>query len=182
MALQAPVAPDPVAEWIAFVERPENANRNFECINGEMVEKMPGTAYNPEIAFLIAFAIRAFCLARNIICHITTGDGAFDIQGNVVAPDVAFKQTPSAKTYPDFEPPLWAVEVISPNDKADGIRDKRQVYLDAGILYWEVYPKSKRVDVYAPGQPLRSVDAAGTLDGGAVLPGFTLAAAEIWRD
>lgn len=30
------------------------------------------------------------------------------------------------------------------------------------------------VDVYAPGEPMRTVGMNGTLAGGAVLPGFTL--------
>lgn len=181
MVFQAPPAPDSITTWLEFVERPENVSRSFELINGEIIEKMPGTAYNSEIAFLIAFAIKAFCIARNIMCHITIADGIFDIEGNVVAPDVVFKQTPSSKTYPDFDPPLWAVEVISVNDKAEDIRKKRLIYVNAGILYWEVYPNLKQIDVYAPDEPMRSVDANGTLDGGTVLPGFTLAAA-VWRE
>jgi Uma2 family endonuclease len=36
--------------------------------------------------------------------------------------------------YPDPIPPLWVVEVISPNDKVVDIRKKRQRYLEAGIL------------------------------------------------
>lgn len=85
-------------------------------------------------------------------------------------------------TYPDFGTPLWVVEVIAPVDTAAYVRAKRQIYLDAGILFWEVYPESQRVDAYAPDEPMRSVDINGTLDGGAVLPGFTLAAAEVWKE
>jgi Uma2 family endonuclease len=48
---------------------------------------------------------------------------------------------------------LWAVEVISPNDKVADIRKKRQRYLEAGILLWEVYPDERLIDVYESGQP-----------------------------
>ncbi len=48
--------------------------------------------------------------------------------------------------YPDPEPPLWAVKIISPTDKAVNIRTKREIYIEAGILYWEMYPDLKRVD------------------------------------
>jgi hypothetical protein len=37
------------------------------------------------------------------------------------------------------------------------------------------------IDVYAPGQPVRTVNRDGVLDGGAVLPGFALAASELWK-
>lgn len=71
--------------------------------------------------------------------------------------------------------PLWAVKVVSPTDRATDIRDKRQIYLDAGLLYWELYPRSVRADVYAPGQPMRTLGSDGVLDGDTLLPGFTLA-------
>lgn len=182
MVFQAPPAPDSIATWLEFVERPENSSRSFELINGEIIEKMPGTAYNSWLALRIAVFIIKFCEANGIIHFLSTGDGTYDINGNVLAPDVAFKYTPPAKTYPDLDAPLWVVEVISTNDKAEDIRQKRQIYLNAGILYWEVYPNLQRVDVYAPDEPMHSVDVNGTLDGGAVLPGFKLGAAEVWKE
>jgi hypothetical protein len=36
------------------------------------------------------------------------------------------------------------------------------------------------VDVYAPGEPVRTVGMGGTLDGGVVLPGFTLPVRELF--
>jgi Uma2 family endonuclease len=176
------MAPDPVADWVALVERPENANRSFELIHGEIIEKMPGTVYNSWLSLRIALFIIKFCEATGQLHFLSTGDGTFDIHGNVVAPDVAFKRTPPSKTYPDLDPPLLTVEVISSNDKAEAIRSKRLVYLEAGILYWEVYPTLKQVDVYPPGAPMQSVNAVGTLDGGAVLPGFQLSGADLWAE
>jgi Uma2 family endonuclease len=50
---------------------------------------------------------------------------------------MAFKTTPTASIYPDPVPPVWVIEVVSPTDKAADmdIRDKRAIYLKAGILY-----------------------------------------------
>lgn len=59
-------------------------------------------------------------------------------------------------------------------DKPYEIRAKRQIYLQAKILYWELYPLSQTIDVYAPGQPPRTYGIDDTLDSGDVLPGFTL--------
>jgi Uma2 family endonuclease len=182
MVFQAPPVPDSVATWLEYVERPENASRSFELINGEIVEKMPGTVLNSWLATRILIFIVKFCEANGLIHYLSKGDGAYNIDGNVVAPDLAFRSIPPTGAYPEPEPPLWAVEIISPNDKAEDISKKRLVYLNTGILYWEIYPKSKRIDVYAPGEAMRSVEADGVLDGGALLPGFTLAAEAVWGE
>ena len=134
------------------------------------------------VTYLLAYAVRGFCEQRNLPCYISGGDGDYDVQGHVVAPDFAYKQTPLSKDYPDIEPPLWAVEVISPSDKAADIRKKRQIYQTAGILLWEMYPKSESIDVYAPGKPVRTVDIDGTLDGGDVLPEFTLSVRDLFAE
>jgi Uma2 family endonuclease len=84
--------------------------------------------------------------------------------------------------YPDPTPPLLVVEVISPTDKASDIRDKREIYLKAMILYWEMYPQTQSVDVYAPDKPLQSLHLSDMLDGGDVLPGFRLSLKDLFRD
>jgi Uma2 family endonuclease len=83
--------------------------------------------------------------------------------------------------YPDPEPPLWVVEVVSPTDKAPDIRAKRQIYRKAGILLWEMYPQEQSIDVYTPGKPMRTLDINDMPDGGDMLPGFTPAVREIFE-
>jgi Uma2 family endonuclease len=171
-----------LTDFAAFVARPENTDRLFELINGELVEKMPGRTSNSELAQLIAFAARSFCRMHNLPCHTSGEAGAYQIGADVVAPDFAFKPTPMSDNYPDPAPPLWVVEVVSPTDKPDDIRAKRHIYQRAGILYWELYPKAHSIDVYAPGQPMRTVEADGALDGGDVLPGFILKVSDLFPE
>jgi Uma2 family endonuclease len=114
MVLQTPVTLDQFEE---FVARPENADKLFELINGEIVEVPPGTTRNSEIGHIIAVAVHLFCKEHNLPCHTSGGDGAYRVGEHVVAPDFAYKRTPMNDDYPDPEPPLWAVEIISPNDK-----------------------------------------------------------------
>jgi Uma2 family endonuclease len=180
MGLDTTLAPTALEAWRIHVELPENAERVFELINGEIIEKMPGTSRNSGITFVIGFEAKLHCRTHQLPCFISTGDGTYNINGNVVAPDLVYKTTPLADDYPDPEPPLWAVEVISPNDKAKDIHAKRLVYIQAGILYWEIYPDTQTIDVYAPGQPVKTVTRSGVLDGGAVLPGFILNADNLW--
>lgn len=73
--------------------------------------------------------------------------------------------------------PEWAVEILSPTDT---IAAKRRIYLQAGILYWQIDPEAQTVDVYAPGQPPRAFAINDTLDGGSLLPGFTLAVKKLF--
>jgi len=82
--------------------------------------------------------------------------------------------------YPDPNPPLWVSETIFPTEKAVDVRNKREIYNHAGILLWEIYYPSRRVDVYAPGQPPKTYKMGDVLDGGDVLPGFSLAVADLF--
>ncbi len=143
-----------IDEFIVYALHPENSERNFEFVDGETIEKMPGTTENSTLAFYLGFIVQSHCEKNNIPCYISGEAGAYRIGQNALAPDFAYKTTPATTEYPDPIAPLWVMEVISPNDKPTAIRKKRQRYLEAGILLWELYPDERVVDVYAPGQPL----------------------------
>ena len=171
-----------IADFMEFVFRPENEDQIFELINGEIVEKMPGRTRNSELSLVVTSLVRPFCRSHGLPCHISGEAGAYDIQGSVVAPDFAYKRTPTSGEYPDPVAPAWIIEIISPTDKAPDIRKKRQIYIRAGILYWEMYPESESIDVYAPGQPMYAVEIDGTLDVGDLIPGLTIPAKEIFAE
>lgn len=156
MVFQAPSKPITFDEFIAFAMLPENTERNFEFVDGEIIEKMPGLTENSGIASNIGIETAIHCRQHNLPYFVTGEAGAYRIGDNTLVPDFAFKTTPLSTQYPDPIPPLWAVEVISPNDKVKDIRKKRQRYLDAGILLWEIYPDEQLIDVYTPKQPMTS--------------------------
>ena len=169
-----------IGDFQKFVSRPENNDRLFELINGEIIEVSPGRTNNSALEHLISFAVRLFCDQNHLPCYISGGDGAFAVEGHVVAPDFAYKSTPMSDEYPDPVPPEWAIEIVSPTDKASDIRDKRNIYVGAGILYGELYPDKQSMDIYAPGQPMRRIGLDDVLDGGDVLPGFKLALKDLF--
>ena len=72
------------------------------------------------------------------------------------------------------------MEVISPNDKVEGIRKKRLLYLEANILLWEIYPDERVVDVYAPNQPLATYGIDASIDV-PVVAGLRIEAAKLFR-
>ena len=102
----------------------------------------------------------------------------------VRAPDVAFVRAERvAKAdvpgFPDLAPDLVA-EVVSPGDRATEVTEKALAWLDAGVrLVWLVDRPTRSVTVHSPGatRVLRDDDV---LDGGDVLPGFTLPLARLW--
>jgi Uma2 family endonuclease len=154
MVFQAPSKPMTLDEFIALALLPENADRNFEFVDGEIIEKMPGLTENSGIAYNIGIETALHCRQNNLPYFVTGEAGAYRIGNNTLVPDFAYKPTPLSTQYPDPVQPLWAVEVISPNDKVRDIRKKRQRYLEAGLLLWEVYPDERQIDVYAPNQPM----------------------------
>jgi Uma2 family endonuclease len=97
----------------------------------------------------------------------------------VLAPDVAFIAADRVppRGAPGFLPiaPDLAVEVLSPSNSASDILDKVRMYLDFGVrLVWIVDPATSTLTEYAPDGAARWLTAADTLDGGDVLPGFSL--------
>jgi Uma2 family endonuclease len=79
--------------------------------------------------------------------------------------------------------PDLAVEVVSPTDVAEKLREKIPEYFRAGVsLVWVIYPLGSEVHVYESPTSVRILGATSELDGGNVLPGFRLALTELFRE
>ncbi|MCA0457377.1 MAG: Uma2 family endonuclease [Chloroflexi bacterium] len=61
MVFQAPSKPMTYEEFLAFALLPENADRNFEFLDGEVFEKMPRTTENSGISANSVFEVRLHC-------------------------------------------------------------------------------------------------------------------------
>lgn len=169
-----------IEEFITFALLPENSERNFEFLDGEIIEKFPGSTWNSSLALKIGFEAEIYCRSNDVASYFCTAYGAYRIGDNVFTPNLAYKQTCMSKDYPDSVLPLWAVEVVSPNDKAMYIRKKRQRYLEAGILLWEVYPDEHLIDVYVTGQPPATYGIDATIDV-PVIAGLQIEVAKVFR-
>lgn len=171
-----------VEEFEQFVEWPENTEKRFEYIGGEVVE-VPSNPYSSHLAVRIIRRLAAF-VEDNDLGYVTTESGGYMVSGERYAPDVAFiskrrQPTLSERGY-NPNPPDLAVEVLSPSNDPGDMRIKVVNYLKAGTMVWIVDPDRKRVEVYVPGEAPRVVGLDGTLDGGKMLPGFTLAVKAIF--
>ena len=163
-------------------------DRPFELINGVLVEK--GMAFDS--GFLpgtILMLLRAFVDPRNLGL-VNGADASLRLfPGLIRIPDVSYiswARIPGGRMpkepIPDLVPDR-AVEVLSPSNTPREMALKRRHYFEAGVrLVWIVDPKRRTAAVHTgPDRPARH-DASATLDGGDVLPGFTLPLARLFAN
>ena len=121
--------------------------------------------------------------------EIVSGEAGFRLGGNsesVVGIDVAYVSGEVvAASEPDFKlfqgPPVLAVEVISPSDSYERIDEKVDLYLKSGVaIVWLIHSKRHTITIYRPGVEPEMVNALGTLTAEPELPGFRVAAAELF--
>lgn len=103
-------------------------------------------------------------------------------------PDVAyvsFERWPANRPVPDEDwevVPDLAVEVVSPNDRADELSKKIRDYFEHGVrLVWVLYPTVKQIYMYTSLEHVRVLGADQVVDGGDVLPGLRLPIEPLFR-
>jgi Uma2 family endonuclease len=159
----------------AHCELPQNRDRLFELINGELVEKKSG--FTPAtIAVRIGRFISNFA---NEVGYVTGADGSYILAPHYeFMPDVGYIskiRLPQAPACEVQGPPDLAVEVKSPTEGKRALRQKAEDYLRFGTkMVWLIFPDEGRVEVYVADADVREFGLDDTLDGGDVLPGFTL--------
>ncbi len=79
--------------------------------------------------------------------------------------------------------PALAVEVVSEYDKPSDVDDKLNEYLAAGARQvWVVYPDTRRVVIYDANGRYKRLGINDTLEGGDVLPGFSLPLRDLFKE
>jgi Uma2 family endonuclease len=172
-------------EFYRFVMLPENRDRNFEYIAGEIVEVVSNNDSSEAAAMLIAYF--GSYVVTNKLGRITGADGGYVINGEDYIPDAAFmsyKRQPVRPKQVAYNPvaPDLAIEVLSPGNKPADIAIKVANYMAAGTVLWLADPETKTIDVWIPGQPVKRLRVGDFIEGGDVLPGFRLAVADIFED
>jgi Uma2 family endonuclease len=163
-------------------------DRLCELVDGTLVEKAVGIR-EAILALALAGYLRAFIVPRNL--GLVAGpDGAIRLfAGSVRIPDVAFiswdrcpgRRVPTAPI-PQIAPDL-VVEVLSESNTLAEMARKRGEYFGAGVrLVWEIDPEARTATVYTAADLSTVLDQTQALDGGAVLPGFTLPLADLFAE
>jgi Uma2 family endonuclease len=172
----------------AIENLPENANKYFELLNGEIYEvATPKPVHNAIVAANVGFI---FMYLRNHPIGYIFGDvTSYTLpNGDELIPDASFiSKERVSLPFPDkfFFAPDLAIVVASPSNRGRELLDKAESYLQSGThLVWVAYFDSRVVDVCHLGDggelKIRKVDRSGTLDGEDVLPGFKLAVKDIF--
>jgi Uma2 family endonuclease len=83
---------------------------------------------------------------------------------------------------PDLAPDL-AIEILSTSNTPREMENKRRDYFGAGThLVWEVDPTARRVRVYTGVNEFSTLSESDTLDGGDILPGFSLVVQDMFSE
>jgi Uma2 family endonuclease len=167
----------------------DRENRLCELYDGVLVEKTVGYRESLLASILITL-ISNYVKVKNL--GLVAGEGGMIqiLADQVRIPDVSFIswQNLPDRTYPD-EPipaivPDLAVEILSPSNSVVEMRRKLDESRESGVkLVWYVDPITESVRVWnlAAGQTEPTIlGRDATLDGGDVLPGFSISLAELF--
>ena len=163
-------------------------DRLYELVDKTLLEKTMGT-YESYLAGLLVQIIGAF-VRENDLGIVLPPDGMLRLApGLVRIPDVSFipwvrlpnRRVPR-QAIADLVPDL-AVEVISAGNTREEMDRKLGEYFAAGTrLVWYVYPTSKEIHVFTSSDQFHVLSQDRTLNGGDVLPNFTLPIASIFDE
>ncbi|HVU12757.1 MAG TPA: Uma2 family endonuclease [Phototrophicaceae bacterium] len=171
-----------------FLKLPENEDRLFELIDGEIVEKVPTEEHG--------------LVQMNLGSHLWNFNRDHKLGGRVTSeprhrmpqdkrnsrlPDVAFtskeRALPLVTDGAVPQMPDLVVEIKSPNDSLKQMREKAAYYLANGArLVWLVLPSKRLVEIYRANGDMDVLRETETLDGEDVLPGFKLPVADIFAE
>jgi Uma2 family endonuclease len=163
----------------------DDAN-HYEVIDGQPVQMPPRSVLAGLITSELACDISVFGIAHNLGKAIAYGlirlPHATDPY-RCRRPDISFvsfarwpADRPMSLTAEAWDVvPDLAIEVVSPHDQFKDVLEKVFEYFEAGVrLVWVILPRYRKAYVYESLNEMHQVNEAGTLDGGAVLPGFRL--------
>jgi Uma2 family endonuclease len=175
-------------EFYEFANLPENRDRCFELVRGEVVEmsrpgKRHGLVCGNTVRILGNYTVQR---RKGYVCSNDTGVVVEHDPDTVRGPDVLLFE--DAEHYEQVElkygeqPALLAVEVLSPNDSMGKVNRRIREQLRFGTrLVWLLDPEARNVTVYRPGQEHYLVEEGEELTGDDVLPDFRCRVAEFFN-
>ena len=155
-------------------------DRLVELVDGVLVEKAVGFEESLLAAALVE-ALRRYVIPRKLGV-VVGSDGMVRLGENTVrmadAAYVPWARFPEGRLTGDPIPqvaPAIAAEVLSESNTEAEMRRKRGEYFAAGVkLVWLIDHRTRTVRVYTGPEECRTLGEADSLDGGDVLPDFTL--------
>lgn len=159
-----------------------------ELVRGEVIRMAPAGHIHGELAGNL-FALLWNFVKQHQLGKVYAAETGFILSRSpdtVRAPDAAFVRADRAarqENRPGFfeGAPDLAVEVMSPGDTVEEVEEKILDYLEAGTrLIWITNPRTRTITVYRSLTDIHVLTTNDTLDGGNVLPGFTVSVKDIF--
>jgi len=159
-----------------------------ELIQGELVQMSPTQAEHGMLEALLTATLYTF-VARHQPGWVVSGEvGIYTrrMPDTVRTVDVAFisrtRQPKRPTTFLTAAPEL-VVEIVSPSDRWEGIRQKIAEYFTAGVeRVWIVEPGARKVLVFRSITEFSELGEDDVLRGEGVLSGFELPLAELFAE
>jgi Uma2 family endonuclease len=164
----------------------DHSNRLYELVEGVLVEKVMAFPESTLTCDLIKFL--GLFLDLHDLGFLAGPDGAMRLMPRLVRiPDISFVawvQLPTRErptdSIADLVPAL-AIEVLSKGNTHREMSRKLKEYFISGVrVVWFVDPRKRIVQVYTGPDEARTLAEKDTLDGGDVLPGFTLSVRKLF--
>ncbi len=173
-----------------LMHMPDDGNR-YELNDGELIIMPPPNFDHAKLSAEMLIVLGGFVKSRDL-GRVLGSDGGFLLHKDAASgretvrvPDVSFiskarQSTQSGDKIYTGAPDL-AVEVISPSETHKSIGDKLKNYFDYGVkVVWLIYPQAKTIDVYRSMDEVTTIESDSALDGGDLLPGFSLKLSDLF--
>jgi Uma2 family endonuclease len=158
-----------------------------ELVRGEVVETMPPGGKHGAIAVVLAMIFRLW--AQQSAGGYVGVESGYILRRNpdtVRGPDVSYiraERLPAQGIPEGFWTlaPDVAIEIVSPGETADTVRENIHDFLQAGTpLVWLVYPRTQEVVVHTADGLARTYSGDDLLAFPDILPGFSCKVAELF--
>ena len=176
--------------WELYCDR-SNDHLRFELVDGEIIQMSGPGGVHGRIAIRLGRYLDIFADEHELgIVTAETGYHPAQDRYNLLLPDVAFISFDrSPDPFPEKLVPAMpdiAIEIRSPSNTLEELREKAQRYLRLGTsIVWTVLPVEQRVEVCRmneSGEIKREVFGPDdTMSGENVLPGFSLEVRRIFE-
>lgn len=168
-----------------FERLPDDGNKH-ELSEGILITMPPPVSLHSLVLIQVLEILQAY-LRRSPVGRAISEAGYFLFRypPTIRQPDVSVLSKERIHAAPKdswFEgAPELAVEVVSPSDSAQDLEIKTKQYLQASAKQvWILYPATKTVHISRPDTPLVVLDESQSLDGGDLLPGFSVKVADLF--
>ncbi len=160
----------------------------YELVRGELISMSPSAYLPAVVAGRTLATLGGFVLSRRL-GEVGTAEGGFYLfrdPDTVRAPDVWFVRasrvlTGEATRHFFGGAPDLAIEILSPSDRYVDVMAKVCEYIAAGSeLVWVIDPFGRTAAVFGANRRAELLDEDGMLNGGDVIPGFSVALRDLF--